>query len=98
MSLKERADFLRRLLLRKQAIEITEILFFLTDSFFYTENKKVHIICSLWEAAVRNTENFLLNSQPDLKQIKICHIGIGPPKQKFVEVIHDCHHIKRRNY
>ena len=86
-TLEESRNYLERILLRQKAQLIAEILLFFEEYFFKTES---FITCSQWKEAVRLTENSLLTSQPELKNISITRYGFRKPTVPTVLYIHDC--------
>ena len=75
-----------RLLIRRQAIQILEVLLTLAR---LIENSRYVFLQSYWHRCVFAVEEVLLRYRVDLQNIDIGEIGLRDPSYNLVSIIHD---------
>lgn len=87
-SIEDRTNFIDRLLIRKKAVDIVEILLFFIP---IIQDKHFGLLESIWKNTIYRVERFLCLNKKHLIQIEIGDIGLKKPRSGLIQILPDCH-------
>ena len=85
-SLEDRQNFIDKLLTRKQAVNIAEIICFFKYIF---HRQHCQILESHWRGAIYTVERFLLEKRRHLVFVDVGETGLRHPRSEFIHIIND---------